>query len=159
MKRRVSIIILTILVFTLFSCDSGSSTAAGSRKISIVNIEFAGGTATEMVKKKNFKAGENIWILFQVKNYSKRPRGGESIEIWVREQIRITDPAGQVILLKYDFFDFHKVYPKDIGEPIPIKNSIQLPESVAKGNYTVKIQVLDYVGLDAAQASDIFAIQ
>ena len=160
MKKYLKIFVPVVLVLLLLNCGSeAKSGASDSKKMSIVNLDFAGGSATEMIKKKNFKPGESIWVLFEIKDYSKRPRGGQAIEIWIREQIRITDPASQVILLKYDFFDFHKVYPKDIAEPIPIKNNIQLPDSIAKGNYTVKIQVLDYVGLDAANVSDVFAIQ
>lgn len=110
----------------------------------VQNFRFAANEPTDFRNPPMFTAGETVFIVFEVKDYTKRER-----DAWMQEDLSVTYPDGTVGLNQQNIVDFKQVVRGNA--PIEFSNNITLPMNSQPGEYVVNVTVRDKFGGNEAK--------
>lgn len=92
-----------------------------------------------------FDYDEQYFLQLHVANYTHGPKS----EIWVVEDLLMTDPSGQAVMTKYGIVERREIQNGDErGKPIVLTNSLKMSNRMLAGTYRVRIRVRDELNLE-----------
>lgn len=104
--------------------------------ITIDHFRFAANETNNYRVPPTFKAGEIVYLVFEIQGYTKKDR-----TVWIQEDLTVTYPDGTIGLKQSNIVDYKEVV-KGSG-PIELTNNLTLPANAAGGQYEVSITLRD----------------
>jgi hypothetical protein len=128
---------------------------SGGGDVKVANFTFAEGDNRESARdSKQFQAGEVVFLVFDIQDFKQDKDG----TVWVQEDLKVTDPEGNVILDNKNLLDL-----KDKGEPgtdnVSAHNKITLEPGNPPGTYRVSMIVRDKIGGQETTFEEEFEVQ
>jgi len=104
--------------------------------ITIKHFRFAANAPNNIRIPPSFKAGETVYLVFELYGYKKKER-----EVWLQEDLSIRYPDGKIGLKQDNIVDYKDVIKGN--SPIELTNNITLPNTSLPGQYEVIVKIRD----------------
>lgn len=119
--------------------DLGLDKSSDDGDVVFQNFRFAANEPTDYRTPPTFSAGETVYLVFELKDYTKKDR-----KVWLQEDLSVTYPDGTIGLKQANIVDYRQVVKGDA--PIEFTNNITLPDNAVSGEYQVNITIRDKFG-------------
>lgn len=141
---KQSILILLSCAFLL-----GCGSKKASRSLEIVGTVLGTGNAGLEAPRSEFKQNEKIWVTFDVNNITAM-RTKTDEYFWIRQDVKIEDANGAVVLVKPSALDVKKPLTQ---KPVKFINEISLAgvQNLKSGTYAITLLVTDVIGFQTTK--------
>lgn len=118
--------------------------------LQIKNFRFSANDTNNLRVPATFKAGETVYLVFEIEGYSKQDR-----KVWIQEDISVRYPDGSIGINQTNYVDSNQVVKGTA--PIELINNIPIPNDAKHGIYQVNIVIRDkYSGRELNETHDFF---
>lgn len=128
----------------------GDEQQAGDLKV--VGFKFSDSKEGAAREDKTFRSDEVVYLLFEVQGFKM----DEGKNVWVQEDLTVTNPEGKPIVQKENLVDLKAPNPND-EKTVNFDNDVTLENAVA-GTYKVNITIRDKQGNQTIQHEDTFEV-
>lgn len=121
------------------------------KTLTITDIRFAVGSPDTVRTPPVFKAGEELFVIFDLHGFERQGRLA-----WIQQDLEVRYPDGSIGLHQEDVVDYHKV---TSSSTIELSNNITLPPDSMPGVYIVTITVRDLFAHERISEKQTFEVR
>lgn len=162
--RRGSLAVSLALAGCSSDGDDGNSGDNGDdEEFGLSNLVFAaekpgGYMDYEEQPDATYDVSDVVWLYMNVDGITYEENDDGTKEIWITEQLTVTNPEGETIL-DQEVVNSHQNLPEEYDpEKLYLSNNVTLPSDSPSGDYRVDVEATDKLGEQTASASTTFTV-